>query len=149
MTLENENPTNENNANQNKPNNTPPPAPREDAMSILERRLAEINARKTTSPANAGSVEPAAPIAPTAFAEALPPEPETPAAAPTNESATFISEKSPEKTEAAPITLPETMPATETSTPVAGETSKTNDPSEPEFTEAAPEVTPVSETTIN
>ncbi|MFC5270257.1 DUF349 domain-containing protein [Adhaeribacter terreus] len=120
MTLENENPTNENNANPNNPNNTPPPAPKEDAMSILEKRLAEINARK--SGATPGSNEPAAPVSPTAFAESMPAEPIAPAAAPATNSIPIPETKTEqpapetniENIEAGSISLPENMPRTET-----------------------------------
>ncbi|HSI90693.1 MAG TPA: hypothetical protein VK927_06215, partial [Adhaeribacter sp.] len=78
MTAENDNLTNEN-PEKNK-NNSNPPAPKEDALSILEKRLAEINARKsgTETPPAASQPAPAQPLPPSA-----PEKNVAPAAAPT------------------------------------------------------------------
>jgi hypothetical protein len=80
MTPENELPTNENSTN-NSPNNTPPAEQKESAMSILEKRLAEIEARRNTGNVNAQTAPAPAPTQATAPVEA-PEKPATPEHAP-------------------------------------------------------------------
>ncbi len=112
MISENENPTNEQSNATDKPNNTTPPVSKEDSMSILERRLAEINARKGGN-ANPVPSAPASQPAP----PAAPAQPENKPAQPTTQATEIKIEP----------TEPPAQPAREVSAS-APETTKTPDP---------------------